>query len=65
MTAGRVILWWELRRLLYNAVLLVIGGATVVGYEWLMTKLIPLGEDSAILRLPWRTQPGVGDRNHP
>jgi hypothetical protein len=46
MTTGRVILWWELRRLVYNAVLLVIGAATVIGYEWLMTKLIPLGEDA-------------------
>jgi hypothetical protein len=45
MTTGRVILWWELRRLVYNAVLLVIGGATVAGCEWLITKMIPLGDD--------------------
>ncbi len=45
MTIGRVILWWELRRLVYNAVLFVIGGATVAGSEWLMTKMIPLGDD--------------------
>ena len=45
MTTGQVILWWELRRLVYNAVLLVIGVGTLTGYEWLMTKMIPLGED--------------------
>jgi hypothetical protein len=46
MTVGQVIRWWELRRLIYNAVLLVIGEATVAGYEWLITKLIPLGDDA-------------------
>ena len=46
MTAGQVIRWWELRRLVYNAVLFVVGVATVTGYEWLMTKLIPLGDDA-------------------
>ena len=46
MTKGQVIRWWELRRLAYNAVLLVVGLATITGYEWLMTKLIPLGEDA-------------------
>jgi hypothetical protein len=46
MTIGQVILWWELRRLAYNAVLLLVGLATIAGYEWLMSKLIPLGEDA-------------------
>lgn len=46
LTRGEVIRWWELRRLVYNAVLLVIGAGAVVGYEWLMTKMIPLGEDA-------------------
>lgn len=46
MTTGQVIRWWELRRLLYNAVLLAIGVGTIAGYEWLMTKMIPLGEDA-------------------
>jgi hypothetical protein len=46
MTTGKVILWWELRRLAYNAVLLVVGLATITGYEWLRSKLIPLGEDA-------------------
>jgi hypothetical protein len=31
MTVGRVILWWELRRILFNAILLVIGLAAVIG----------------------------------
>ena len=46
MTKGQVIRWWELRRLLYNAVLLVVGVAAIAGFEWLMTKVIPLGEDA-------------------
>jgi hypothetical protein len=45
-TTGQVIRWWELRRLLYNAVLLVIGVLAIAGMEWLMTKVIPLGEDA-------------------
>jgi hypothetical protein len=35
-----------LKLLVYNAVLFVVGVATIAGYEWLMTKLIPLGEDA-------------------
>ena len=31
MTAGKVILWWELRRILFNAILFVIGLAAVIG----------------------------------
>jgi hypothetical protein len=46
MTTGQVIRWWELRRLLYNIVLLVIGVAAIMGMEWLMTKAIPLGDDA-------------------
>jgi hypothetical protein len=46
LTRGEVVRWWELRRLVYNAVLLVIGVGTIAGYEWLMTKMIPLGEDA-------------------
>jgi hypothetical protein len=46
MTTGQVIRWWELRRLLYNVVLLVVGVAAIAGMEWLMTKVIPLGEDA-------------------
>lgn len=46
LTRGQVIRWWELRRLLYNAVLLVVGVAAIAGMEWLMTKVIPMGEDA-------------------
>jgi hypothetical protein len=46
MTTGQVIRWWEVRRLFYNAVLLVIGVAAIMGMEWIMTKVIPLGEDA-------------------
>ena len=46
LSTGQVIRWWELRRLLYNVVLLVVGVAAIAGMEWLMTKVIPLGEDA-------------------
>lgn len=46
LTTGQVIRWWELRRLLYNVVLLVIGVAAIAGMEWLMTMVIPMGEDA-------------------
>jgi hypothetical protein len=46
MTAGQIIRWWELRRLLYNAVLLVIGLAAIAGMESLMNTVIPAGEDA-------------------
>jgi hypothetical protein len=46
MTTSQVIRWWELRRLLYNAVLLSVGMAAIAGMEWLMGRVIPLGEDA-------------------
>ncbi len=46
VTTGQVIRRWEARRLVYNAVLLVVGVAAIAGMEWLMTKVIPLGEDA-------------------
>ena len=46
MTTAQVIRWWELRRLLYNLVLLITGVATIAGMEWLMNKAVPLGEDA-------------------
>jgi hypothetical protein len=46
MTTWEIIRWWELRRLLYNAVLLVIGIASVLGMEFLIGKVIPVGEDA-------------------
>jgi hypothetical protein len=49
MTDWQVIRWWELRRLLYNAILLVIGIAAISGMEFLMDKVIPSGEDAVEL----------------
>jgi hypothetical protein len=46
MTTGQVIRWWELRRLLYNAVLLVVGVGAIAGMEWLMGQVVPMGEDA-------------------
>jgi hypothetical protein len=46
MTTSQVIRWWELRRLLYNAVLLAVGVAAIAGIEWLMGRVMPLGEDA-------------------
>ena len=46
LTTAQTIKWWELRRLLYNAVLLVIGMSAIAGMEWLMDKVLPLGEDA-------------------
>jgi hypothetical protein len=46
MTNWGVIRWWELRRLLYNAILLPIGIASVLGMMWLMEKVTPgVGDD--------------------
>ena len=45
LSAREVILWWEWRRLLYNAILLVIGLATIVGFEFIMSRAIPPGQD--------------------
>ena len=47
MTTGEVIRWWELRRLIYNVVLFAIGIASIIAMEWLMGKVIPVGEDAA------------------
>lgn len=46
MTVGQVLRWWELRRLLYNAVLLAVGIVTISGMEWLMGRVVPMGEDA-------------------
>jgi len=46
MTTWQVIRWWELRRLLYNLVLLAIGIASIFAMEFLMDKVIPVGEDA-------------------
>ena len=44
-STGRVILWWELRRLLYNFALLVIGLPAVLGMMLLMEKAHPHVDD--------------------
>ena len=44
MTNWEVIRWWELRRLLYNVVLLAIGIVSLLGMEFFLRKT-PGGED--------------------
>ena len=44
ITAGQVILWWELRRILFNAILLVIGLAAIIGCLWLIDMVNPDGD---------------------
>lgn len=46
MTVWQVIRWWELRRLLYNAVLLLVGAGAIAGFELLMQPVIPHGDDA-------------------
>jgi hypothetical protein len=46
MTTWESIRWWELRRLLYNAILFAIGIASIFVMELLMDKVIPVGEDA-------------------
>jgi hypothetical protein len=46
LSAWQIILWWEKRRLLYNVLLLVIGIAALIGFEYLMDKSIPVGQDA-------------------
>jgi hypothetical protein len=46
MTVGQMIVWWELRRILYNAVLLVIGVSSIAAMEIIMNDFIPRGEDA-------------------
>jgi hypothetical protein len=46
MTNWEVIRWWELRRVSYNAILFVIGIASIFAMELLMSKVIPIGEDA-------------------
>jgi hypothetical protein len=42
----RVIAWWEIRRMYYNALLLIVGVASVLAFELIMGKAIPTGEDA-------------------
>ncbi len=46
LSSWQIISWWEWRRLLYNFLLAVIGIVSIIGFEILMSKVIPLGEDA-------------------
>ncbi|HTW79365.1 MAG TPA: hypothetical protein VME23_07485 [Terracidiphilus sp.] len=46
MTTWQIIRWWEIRRLLYNAILFAIGIASIIAMEFLMGRVIPVGEDA-------------------
>jgi hypothetical protein len=46
MTAWQIIRWWEYRRIYYNALLAVTGILAIIGFEFVMDKAIPLGEDA-------------------
>jgi heme/copper-type cytochrome/quinol oxidase subunit 4 len=46
LSSWQVVFWWEWRRLLYNFLLAIIGIASIIGFEILMSKVIPLGEDA-------------------
>jgi hypothetical protein len=46
MSVGQVIFWWEIRRILFNLALLVIGVASIAGMEVMMDQVIPVGEDA-------------------
>jgi hypothetical protein len=45
-TKTQVIFWWELRRPAYNMALFIVGLLSVVGMEFVMNAVIPLGEDA-------------------
>ena len=46
MSRWQVIRWWEIRRIPYNGLLFVIGLTSLLTMEWLMGKVIPVGEDA-------------------
>ncbi|HVN93338.1 MAG TPA: hypothetical protein VMT38_06570 [Terracidiphilus sp.] len=46
LSSLQIVCWWEWRRLLYNFLLLVIGIASMIGFEFLMGNVIPPGEDA-------------------
>ena len=54
LTNAQVIRWWELRRPLYNGVLLLVGLASLAAMEWIFSTVLPIGEDvvSSRSRLP-------------
>ena len=44
-TVRQVILWWELRRLFYNGLLLLVGAAGIAAMELVFQTSLPDGED--------------------
>jgi len=46
MTRWQIVRWWEIRRIAYNGILFAIGIASILAMEWLMGKVIPVGEDA-------------------
>lgn len=46
LSVRRVIFWWESRRILFNLALLVIGILSLIGFEFLMNKALPVGKDA-------------------
>ena len=46
LSAGRVIAWWELRRLFQNAAPLIVGVLSLAGMERIMSPALPLGDDA-------------------
>jgi hypothetical protein len=46
LSSWQVISWWEWRRIIYNLLLLAIGVAAIAGFEFLMERAIPPGEDA-------------------
>ena len=46
MTSWQIVRWWEIRRILYNAILFVVGITSILAMELLMDKVVPVGEDA-------------------
>jgi len=46
MTSWQIIRWWEIRRIPFNAILFVVGIASILAMEWFMERAIPVGEDA-------------------
>ena len=40
-TAWQIICWWEIRRILYNAILFGVGIASIFAMEWFFDRFIP------------------------
>jgi len=45
MTGWQVLRWWEVRRLLYNGVVFVIGIGSLFAMEWCFDQYLPAGVD--------------------